>query len=112
MFYQLGQRSALVVITGNGPEERRELVSFAQASTGSKMTDLVNRRNKMAKNIICLVSGNIHIFMNMNYVNVFTTGILKGPVALDSTMVEEDSDSPIIAFTAVFPKQVCSAVTS
>lgn len=42
----------------------------------------------------------------------FTTGILKGPVALDSTMVEEDSDSPIIALTAVFPEQVCSAVNS
>lgn len=38
--------------------------------------------------------------------------MLNGPAALDSTIVEEDSDSPIMALTAGFPEQVFSAVSS
>lgn len=40
-----------------------------------------------------------------NYCIVITTGILKGPVVLESTIVEEDSDSPIMAWTADCPVQ-------
>ncbi len=51
-------------------------------------------------------------FILFIYSMYFTTGILKGPVALESTMVEDDSDSPIMALTAVFPEQMCCAANS
>ena len=47
-----------------------------------------------------------------NYCIVITTGILKGPVVLESTIVEEDSDSPIIACTADCPAHESSTVRS
>lgn len=41
-----------------------------------------------------------------------TTGILKGPMVRVSTMVEEDSDSPMIAWTADWPEHLGPPVSS
>lgn len=73
------------------------------------MANLSNKTDK-SKTYLFLST---YILQSNTFIYIyFTTGILKGPVALDSTMVEEDSDSPIIALTDVFPGQVCSAVNS
>ena len=41
-----------------------------------------------------------------------TTGILNGPVVRDRTIVEEDSDSPMMAWTADWPEQFRPEVLS
>lgn len=48
VFDQLGQRCALVIVTGNGSEKSGVLLPVAQTGTGSKMAYL--QRKKQSKN--------------------------------------------------------------